>query len=346
MKIKGKDATVDETQTGPSTAAPVLSRGKARQQRIPTTGMRVPESAALIVVLAALVLFFTLKSPYFFNTSNFINILIASTVLGLVACPGTMLLVAGQFDLSVGGLTALVTCVFAEIYAHNHSLILAILAALGVGLAVGVANGFLVTVVGINPLITTIGTMEITRNLAYILTGGVALGFNGFTTLGIARPLLNIPWMVWIFLIFSAITAVVMRTTAYGLWLYAIGGNRDASRLAGIRSKRVIFVTFCLSGLACGLAGLLLASQTGQGSGDAATALEFSVVTAVVLGGCSLTGGRGTMVGTLLAVLVIGVVDDGIVLLGINAFWQGVVTGCLLIIAVAIDQLRLRLAAT
>jgi len=306
----------------------------------------VPESAALIVVLAALVLFFTLKSPYFFNTANFINILIASTMLGVVAAPGTMLLVSGQFDLSVGGNTALVTTVFAEIFAHNHPLILAILAALGVGLGVGVVNGFLVTVVGINPLITTIGTMEITRNFAYILTGGVAVGFNGFTTLGLTRPFLNIPWMVWIFLLVTIITGVVMRTTSYGLWLYGIGGNPGAARLSGIRSKRVLFVTFCLSGLACGLAGLLLASQTGQGSGDAAMALEFSVITAVVLGGCSLTGGRGSMLGTLLAVLVIGVVDNGIILLGINAFWQGVVTGLLLIIAVGIDRLRLRLAPT
>jgi ribose transport system permease protein len=152
--------------------------------------------------------------------------------------------------------------------------------------------------------------------------------------------------MVWIFLIVAAVTALVMRTTPYGLWLYAIGGNAGAARLAGIRSKRVIFVTFCLSGLACGLAGLLLASQTGQGSGDSAMALEFSVITAVVLGGCSLKGGRGSMLGTLLAVLVIGVVDNGIILLGINSFWQGVVTGLLLIIAVAIDQLRLRLRAT
>jgi ribose transport system permease protein len=346
VKIKDRGAVVDVAHTEPSATVSTGARSGGRQRSMRNVASRVPESAALIVVLAALVLFFTLESPYFFNSSNFINILIASAVVGLVACPGTMLLISGQFDLSVGGLTALVTCGFAESYVHHNPLIVSILLALGIGLGVGAVNGFLVTVVGINPLITTIGTMEITRAFAYILTGGVALGFNGFTTLGITRPLLNIPWMVWIFLMVVVITMFTMRRTTYGRRLFAIGANPAAARLAGIRSKRVIFVTFCLSGLACGLTGLLLASQTGQGSGDAAMGLEFSVITAVVLGGASLGGGRGSMFGTLLAVLVIGVVNDGIVLLSINSFWQEVVTGFLLIIAVAIDQLRLRLAAT
>src|SRR5262245_7651602 len=144
MTIEGRDATVEASQTGAPVAAPVVDRAEARQQRIRTIVRRVPDSAALVVVLAALVLYFSLKSPYFFNTSNFTNILIASAVLGVVAAPGTMLLVAGQFDLSVGGLTALVTTVFAEVYTHQHSLILAILAALGVGLGFGVVNGYLI----------------------------------------------------------------------------------------------------------------------------------------------------------------------------------------------------------
>ncbi len=344
MNIRNVEPGVDVSQTGPSgvasTGPTVLPGGRAR-----SVAARVPESAALLVVLAALVIFFTIKSPYFFNTSNFTNILIASSVVGLVACPGTMLLISGQFDLSVGGNVALVTCVFAESYTHHNPLAISLVVALGTGLGVGILNGFLVTVIGINPLITTIGTMEMTYALAYILTGGVAVGFNGFTTLGISRPFLQIPWMVWVFLAVVALTMFTLRRTTYGRWLYAIGANRAAARLAGIRSLRVIFFTFCLSGLACGLTGLLLASQTGEGSATAATGLEFSVITAVVLGGASLAGGRGTMLGTLLAVLVIGVVNDGIVLLSINSFWQEFVTGALLIIAVGIDQLRLRLKA-
>jgi ribose transport system permease protein len=304
---------------------------------------RIPESAALIVVLIGLIIFFSIKTQYFFNTDNFINILIASAVVGIIACPATMLLIAGQFDLSVGGATALVTAMFAKSLTSGQSLAVSILIAVATGLAVGIINGFLVTVVGINALITTIGTMGVMRAFAFIRTDGQAIGFNGFTTLGISRPVFNIPWMVWIFFAVVILSIVAMRATTYGRSLYAIGANPTAARLAGIRTRRVIFIAFVLSGAAIALTGLLLASQTGQGSGNAATGLEFSAVTAVVLGGASLAGGRGSITGTILGVLVIGVVNNGIVLLNIESFWQDVTRGSLLIFAVAVDQLRLRL---
>jgi ribose transport system permease protein len=326
-------------------APPAVVGEMVRARRLRRIAGRIPDSAALIVVLVALVVFFSLKSPYFFNTDNFINILIASAVVGIIACPATMLLIAGQFDLSVGGATALVTAMFAVSFVDGNPLIVSILIALGVGLGVGAVNGFLVTVVGINALITTIGTLGITRAFAFIHTDGASVGFNGFTTLGISRPFLNIPWMVWIFFAVVLATMFTMRFTTYGRSLYAIGANPVAARLVGIRTRRVVFLTFVLSGLAVGLTGLLLASQTGQGSGNAATGLEFSAITAVVLGGASLSGGRGSIFGTTLGVLIIGVVNNGIVLLNVESFWQDVVRGVLLIIAVAVDQLRLRLAA-
>src|ERR1700712_1391488 len=153
---------------------------------------RIPESAALIVVLVALVIFFSIKTQYFFNTDNFINILIASSVVGIIACPATMLLIAGQ------------------------STFVSIVIAVATGLGVGILNGFLVTFVGINALITTIGTMGVMRAFAFIRSGGQAIGFNGFTTLGISRPFLNIPWMVWVFFVVVIVSIVVMRSTTYG----------------------------------------------------------------------------------------------------------------------------------
>ena len=324
-------------------ANPAIAPSPIEKRRWRRAFSKIPESAALVVVLIGLIIFFSIKSPYFFNTDNFTNILIASAVVGIVACPATMLLIAGQFDLSVGGATALVTAVFAQSFSHGHSLWLCVPLSLLVGVGVGALNGFLVTVIGINALITTIGTMGAMRAFAFISTDGQAIGINGFTTLGISRPVLNIPWMVWIFLGVVILIFFTMRSTTYGRALYAIGANPSAARLAGIRTRRVIFFTFVLSGLAVGLTGLLVASQTGQGNGNAVTGLEFSAVTAVVLGGASLAGGRGSIVGTILGVLVIGVVNNGIVLLGIASFWQDVVRSTLLIVAVAIDQLRLRL---
>ena len=334
-----------DVETTAQAAPPAATAAIPRGRRLRRIAARVPESAALLVVLAVLILFFSLKSPYFFNTDNFINILIASSVVGIIACPATMLLIAGQFDLSVGGATALVTAMFATSFNAHDALIFSILIGLLVGVGVGATNGFLVTVVGINALITTIGMMGITRAFAFIRTDGQAVGINGFTTLGIERPIFNIPWMVWIFIGIVIITWLTMRATTFGRSLYAIGANPTAARLAGIRTRRVIFFSFVLSGLAVGLTGLLVASQTGQGSGNAATGLEFSAITAVVLGGASLAGGRGSIVGTTLGVLVIAVVNNGIVLLNIESFWQDVVRGLLLIVAVAIDQLRLRLTA-
>lgn len=331
---------------GAEAGTPPVTPGQTLwKRRIRSVVGRVPESAALIVVLAALIIFFSLKSPYFFNTDNFINILIASTIVGIVSCTTTLLLIAGQFDLSIGGGTALVTAIFAQSFVHGNALIFSVLIALAVGCGIGITNGFLITVVGVNALITTIGTMSVTRAFAFIVTNGSEVSFTGFTTLGLSRPFLNIPWMVWFFVAIAILTGLTLRYTTFGRKLYAIGANPAAARLAGIRTRRVIFFAFVLSGLAVGVTGLLLASQTGLGSGNAATGLEFSAITAVILGGASLSGGRGTVLGTVLGVLIIGVVNDGIVLLNVESFYQDVVRGCLLIVAVAIDQLRLRITA-
>ena len=330
----------EQQAAAPPAIDPGLTKGSGK-----SILARIPESAALIVVLIGLIIFFSLKTPYFFNTDNFINILIASSVVGIIACPATMLLIAGQFDLSVGGATALVTVMFAKAITNGQPIIVCVLISIATGLAVGVLNGFLVTFVGINALITTIGTMGVMRAFAFIRSDGQAIGFNDFTTLGISRPFLNIPWMVWVFFLVVIFSIILMRSTTYGRSLYAIGANPTAARLAGIRTRRVIFFAFVLSGAAIALTGLVIASQTGQGSGNAATGLEFSAVTAVVLGGASLAGGRGTITGTILGVFVIGVVNNGIVLLNIESFWQDVTRGALLIFAVAIDQLRLRLTS-
>jgi len=334
------------SEQGPQVAAPPAlvpstpARGRARGVLA-----RVPEWSALILVLVALGVFFSVKSPYFFNSDNFTNILIASSVVGIIACPATMLLIAGQFDLSVGGATALVTAVFAQLFVHNYPIALTVLVSLLVGIGIGGLNGFLVTFIGVNALITTIGTMEMMRAFAFLATNGQTVGFEGFSTLGISRPVFNIPWMVWIFFVVVIVTVFVMRSTTYGRALYAIGANPNAARLSGIRTRWIIFLTFVLSGLAVGLTGLLVASQTGQGTGNAVLGLEFSAVTAVVLGGASLAGGRGSIIGTILGVLVVQVVNNGINLLGVVAFWQDVIRGGLLIVAVAIDQLRLRLTS-
>jgi ribose transport system permease protein len=305
---------------------------------------RFPETGVLFLVLAALVVYFSLESEFFLQYENIVNILAAIAVVGIVSAAATMLLVAGQVDLSVGSGVALVTTMFAWSLSHGDGVLTAVLIATAVGVVIGIANGFVVTVIGVNSLITTLGTLAICRGLAELRSNGQGIGFEGFQGLGLVRPLFDIPWAVWVFLGVMLLIGLVMRLTVYGRSLYAIGSNPIAARLAGMRVNRTIFVGFLVSGLAMALAGLVLASQTGQGSGNAAAGLELSAVTAVILGGASLAGGRGTILGTLLGLLIIGTINNGLVLLDVQSFWQEVVRGALLIFAVGFDQVRRRLA--
>ena len=306
-------------------------------------GFRVPESAALLVVLGALLAFFAVKSNVFLTQANLINVLIAVATIGILACPATMLLVAGQFDLSVGSGIALTSCSFAYLLTHGYSQWVAVLAAIGLGMAGGILNGFLVTVIGINALITTLGTLAIFSGLAELITNGVPIGFNGFGMLALTRPAFDVPWSVFIFGAFIVGSVFILRMTVFGRSLYAIGANRVAARLAGIRVGRTIFAGFVLSGFAVGIAGLVAASQTGEGSGTTGTGYELTVVTAVILGGASLAGGRGSIFGTVIGLLILGIIDNGLTLLNVESFWQDVVRGSLLISAVGFDAVRRRL---
>ena len=309
-----------------------------RRRQLPSA----PKALALVLVLAIEVVLFSLLSPYFFAWDNFLNILVAVAVIGIVAAPGTLLIVAGQFDLSVGSSTALAGIVMASV-AASHGLGLGILAAVGVGLGAGMVNGYLVTVVGINPLITTLGTLSALEGFAEVTSNGLSLSCQQLRRAGDGRRFARIQVPVVILVVVFVVFAVVMRYTVFGRTVYAIGANPVAARLTGIHTKRTIFILFVISGLACALSGLILDSQLASASPTAATGLELSVITAVVLGGATLSGGEGTVLGTALGVLVIGVLNNGLVLQSVNPFWQDVAQGALLIAAVSFDRVRSRI---
>jgi ribose transport system permease protein len=302
---------------------------------------RMPDTAPLAVLLVAMIVFFSLRSEFFLNYDNFLNILTAMAIAGIIAAPATLLLVAGQFDLSVG--SALTFCGVTMAYVtQREGLFLGIVCAVLAGVAIGSINGFLVTVVGVNPLITTLGTLAAFVGLARVLAEGQTLPVGDFSGLGTSRPFLDIPLPVLIFAVVMIAFFLVMRYTVFGRSMYAIGANPVAARLAGIRTGRLIFFAFLLSGVCVALAALINVSQLSAASTNAGNGLELSVITAVVLGGASLAGGRGAIVGTLFGLLVIAVLNNGLTLLNVNSFWQDVARGTLLILAVSFDQLRLR----
>jgi ribose transport system permease protein len=305
---------------------------------------RLPESAALIVFLIAESIYFALRSQYFLTWDNWLNIFTAVAVIGVVAAPGTMLMTAGQIDLSVGSVTAFTSVIIAYFTVHHGlglSLTIAVLAAIGVG----VINGFLVTVLEVNALITTLGTLAAFRGLSNVVANGQTVPVNNFSWIGTDRPFANIPVPVILLLLVMAFVWALMRYTVYGRSMYAIGSNPSAARLVGVLSKRFIFFGFVLSAAACALSGIILTSQLGVGSGLFGIGMELSVVTAIVLGGASLNGGRGSIVGTLVGLVIIGILNNGLTLTGVNPFWQDVARGTLLIAAVSFDRLRARLTA-
>ncbi|MDO8187065.1 ABC transporter permease [Conexibacter sp. JD483] len=303
---------------------------------------RLPDIAPLVLLLLALGIFFSIKSEFFLNYDNFLNILTAAAITGIIAAPATLLMVSGQVDLSVG--SALTFCGVVMAYvADKQGIFLGIVAAVAAGLLVACINGTLVTVIGVNPLITTLATLAAFAGLARVIADGQTLPLNGFSTLGTSRPFFDIPLPVIIFAVVVIGFYVLMRYTVIGRSMYAIGANPVAARLTGLRTGRLIFIGFLLSGAFVALAALINVSQLSAASTQAGNGLELSVITAVVLGGASLAGGRGTIVGTLFGLLVIAVLNNGLTLLSVNSFWQDVARGTLLALAVSFDQLRLRL---
>ena len=316
--------------------------------------LKLPETTALLAVLLIEFIFFSITSEFFLRTDNLINVLQNVAVIGIIACPATLLLVAGQVDLSVGSAAGFIgmsmavaaTATNAETtpYGLGLTLVGAFLVALLATLLIGGIHGSLVTVVGLNSIITTLGTLAILRGMTKVIGDGQTIRINGFNKLGVVRPLFNIPLSVYLFAAMVAIFFVIMRFTVYGRSMYAIGASPEAARLAGIRVRLLIFIGFMLSALAVALGGLIRLSQIGGASTNAGLGFELAVLTAVILGGASLSGGRGTIGGTLLAVCVIGVLQNGLIQLNVGSFWIEVAQGVLLVGAVTFDQVRLRLA--
>jgi ribose transport system permease protein len=339
--------TDQEPGTTVAAAAPVTTPGRGR-------GLSIPETGALLAVLVILFLYFSIASPFFLNQENLVNILQNVAVVGIIACPATLLLISGQFDLSVGsgvGFAGMLMAVSALApgtggvdlpLAMNMTVPTAFLIALVGTLLIGVINAVCVTVIGINALITTLGTLAIFRGLTKVLGDGQTIRIENFGQLGVVR-VAGIPLPVYIFAACVIAFWLVLRYTVYGRSLYAIGASPSAARLAGIRTKRVIFIAFLLSALCVALAGLIRLSQVAGASVNSGLGIELSVITAVVLGGASLSGGRGGIGGTVLAVLIVGVLANGLIQLNVPSFWIEVANGLLLLGAVTVDRLRVRL---
>lgn len=303
--------------------------------------------ASLAVGFLLLCLYFAVESDFFFTQHNLENIARTLAVVGIAAIGMTLTLITRGVDLSVGSVAALagvLTSVFA--LGFGWPIELSATLALLTGGLIGLINGLAITVVKINPLITTLATFSIVRGLAYVLSGGQTnmLTDPGFAFLG-RGYLFGLPFSLVLMLFLYLLFGLVLRYTPFGRNLYALGGSPERSRLEGIQVGRHLLMVYGMSGLLAALSGLIIASQLGASAPRTAVGLEFTVITAVVLGGTSLAGGKGSLLGTLVGVIILRILDNGLVLMRVSPFYQEVARGVVLLLAVSLDQIRLRFAA-
>ena len=305
---------------------------------------RVINVAGLAVALVILALIVQSQSPFFFRSNNLLNIGRAVAVTGVIAAVTTIVLIGGELDLSIGAALGLGGIVSATVLASGAPLVVVLLSGVLTGLAVGALNAGLVVGIGINPLIATLGTLFALRGASYIWTNGasvVTFGYEDFAFLGNGR-VAGIPFSVLVLAAAFVLVGAVLTWTRFGSNVYAIGGDRDASRLAGVPVRRARIAIYLISGVAAAFAGMMLASVNGSADPNSGTGIELAVIGAVILGGTALTGGRGGVVGTILGVVFLGALANGMNLLGLPGYWQIFVQGVVLIAAVILDRLVTR----
>jgi len=303
------------------------------------------QNLSLLVALLILVAIFgTLRPDVFFTPRNLTNIGLAVTMLGILAMAQTVVIVSGGLDISVGAIVGVSSVSAALVLQQLDSTPLGIAAALVAGVLLGLVNGLIITVGRVNAIIATLGTLAAFRGIGLIMTDGrsVSVFSPGFRTIGTGQ-FLFLPIPIWILLAVMSALFVFLRYMVLGRNVYAIGGNPVVARLAGLNIRRYQLGIYMLSGFAAGLAGIILIGRTGSGHPiSGSEGLELEAITAAILGGAALAGGKGTIVGALLGVLILGTLTNGMILTGVPAFYQLLAKGALLILAVVIQEYQLR----
>ncbi|WP_328687941.1 ABC transporter permease [Streptomyces phaeochromogenes] len=329
-------------QSPPTDSSPATAQTEAAAPLGRLSAARLREFAlshAMVIVMLLVVLYFSYRSARFGTLDNFQTITIAAAPFALIAVGQTLVILTGGIDLSVGSVIAVSAMASASTVAgHPERLWTALLVGLAVGLVAGSINGALVAWLNVPPFVATLGMLTAASGMAYVIGDGAPI--NGlpanFNQIASTRVLgLQLPVVVMI--VGIVVLAVVMRYTAYGMRVYAVGGNRVAAELAGIKAHRVLFSVYAISGLLAGLSGVMLASRVLSGPPTLGSGYELDAIAAVVIGGASLMGGRGTVWGTVLGLFLMQTLNNGLDILVVPAYWQKVIKGVLIVAAVSVD---------
>ena len=291
----------------------------------------------ILFISAFLVLLFVF--PTFRNPQNLLNLMQQNAVNGILACGITMILIGGSFDLSVGATAALSGMTAAAVFVR-FCIPAGIICALAACVSVGILNGLLVAKVRINPFVATLGMQIVVRGILYISTNATPIYGLPLSWMRVGLGKIGpFPIATSIFVLIVIFSHVLLRHTPYGQYLLSTGGNEEAARLSGIRTDRVKIVKFSLGGLFAGIAGLILLGQTNTGQPAAALGYELNAMTAAIVGGTPLSGGEGSIPGTVLGVLLLGMVGNALNLMNVSPYWQPAVTGLILLATVSFDTL-------
>jgi ribose transport system permease protein len=327
-------ATSPSTQTLPP---PDAAPPRKRLDRTALVNFAIRHS--MVIVLLLVMAYFSYRSLRFPTLDNATTILVSAAPFALVALGQTFVILTGGIDLSIGSVIAVSAMTSASIIVNNPgALWLAVVGGVGVGLVLGLVNGLVVSRLNVAPFVATLGTLTAGSGIAYVIGNGAPI--NGLpqsygkiantAVLGIRIPVL-------IMIVGFVVAYLVLKKTSFGLRIYAVGGNRTAAELAGVRTRRILTSVYVISGGLAGLSGVVLSSRVISGPPNLGAGYELDAIAAVVIGGASLLGGRGTVWGTLLGLLLIQTLNNGLDILIVPAYWQSVISGVLIVAAVAVD---------
>lgn len=292
---------------------------------------------AILVSVVVLFVVLSFASSSFLTKDNLLNILDQQAALGIIACGVTLAVIGGGFDLSVGAVYAIAGILAAKVGA-SVSPTLGLICGVGVGLGLGMVNGVVVTAGRIQSFVATLAASIIIRGVALVITGGFVISVTDVSFGDVGNgDILGIHTPIWFLAAFVAATWFLLARTTLGRYIYAVGGNAEAARLSGIRVNLIRFITFAISGLGAGLAGMIDVSRVSSGQAGIGNGLELTALAAVAVGGSSITGGEGAVWRTVLGVFLLALINNGFNLLGIDPTYQQVMQGSLIILAIALD---------
>ena len=299
------------------------------------------DRVGILVVLLALVAVMALVAPNFLSISNGVNVARSISINAILAAGMTLIILTGGIDLSVGSILAVSGVAGVLLHVSGTPAILAMIGGIVVGAIAGAINGSLIAGLALPAFIVTLGSMTYLRGMSYSLLDGMPLIANDLSYRGIGNGYVAlIPTPVIVMIVVYAVLWFILERTTFGRHVYAVGGNPEAARLAGIKVKRILLWVYTLGGATAGLGGIIFSARVLSAQPTAGTSYELDAIAAVVLGGTSLAGGRGRILGTLIGALIIGVLTNGLILMNVPFFYQLIVKGFVIILAIALDGMR------